>query len=1712
MTETHDVTILESGVSQSERAHEDVPSSMIVSHSSHVSHPHLPDDLAELRQHFVDDMVGNDAIITSPLEINPGEYAKLPLVYCDFTASHRPVKSIENYISETCLPLYGNTHTNTSITGSQSTAFCAESRQVIGEACGAKTTGKASTDVVLFAGNGTTCAVQLLIDCLGLRHAPVVDVNKPVIFVGPFEHHSNLLPWRELGNVIVEMISTGEDGNVDLHNLEVTLQKYQKHSVKIGSFSATSNVSGIVADHLAITALLHKYGALSVWDFATAASYMNVEMNPIHPDYEPEAIAKDAVVWSGHKVAGGVGSPGVLIIKKRLVSQKNPPERSGGGTVFYVTSDHHRFLSNRIERYEGGTPNVVGIWRLGLATIMKQQFKQQAKKYLQADQNSLTDYDFQRARDLEARMMKIPNLVLLDGDYSASQAASQPKKLPVFSFLIKCGTRFLHYNYVCALLNDLFGIQTRGGCQCAGPYAQHLLGLDSATNAAVELYLVETKHEVLRPGFSRLSLPTMGTTAAMEDYVVDALAWVARNGWKMMHVYRCNYRTAMKNQPHPSDSSELPTFEQAMETANKLLDLAINDQSSLTQAVKTTQDDQDSSISSALRWFAIFREVAPFCRDGLDQVPQSMDRELVEGAVRPIAWFPKQFIHDPKETTVDITEIETKPVTASQLHFREGDHTGIAPLNEIQSGYDDGELSDACCIFMPEADEWEPIATALEKLASSGNVPVVSSSNPVHKVSSSPPPIQASSQAETKIDDPVVVQEVSKSPSTAVDTSTKKDEKKPQRDASAWGQGAMVSMDHISAEPAPAKKSRHKHIKPPAKIMRLVTQAMMQWDMLEEGDRLLLGLSGGKDSLSLLHILLEFRKKLPINFEIEVCTIDPMTPSFDPSPLIGYVESLGLKYHYVRDAIVDRATGAGKDGAIVSSLCAYCARMKRGNLYSCARENNCNKLVLAQHLDDLAESFMMSVMHNGFLRTMKANYKINAGDISVIRPLAYCREALMADFAKSAKLPIINENCPACFEEPKERARVKKLLSREEALYPNFYDNIKRSIMPLMHDDSTAILRSYTEEALAKSRRDKGGKKATPSSTSKKIQETTTEEIGNAALLSSASEEELVRELARRRADRYRLAGSMKRVDEDDPTGQWAERLETLGASWETFKRENNEIVDDLVQVGGIPILAARDVVKSAKEFLAQQALPTAIFWDLESMPIPSTVSGTAVATNLKQIVCGLGHVSLFHAYGPELSEHQLVEAETAGCQMMEKEIATNKVAFVVDSMEFAQSNPNSRVCLVTGNQDHLYLLSTIQRHCKVTTLVGTSMLKPAFGLSDSTWISWEDDILPKEGTRIPPGIIMSRANYETSDDNIRSIERKHQIVWSELVQNKRNCAVLRMSEANMQEREGNGITLPTEELRSIIKGIGRGPEYVVNRAIAVQVIRGLKPTNFPSDVQLNRFLDSAISDRILFESGDSLGLLEKAQQVVNMQLPQLSDCKLVDWRNHSKKQKAATTSKSLCTRCRRTIPEEDVLYGWASDGATLEVNCSDCYQWSKEEKSRAVARVVVFFNFLEEYEDMFLPKSMASKQIWLRYSDECLTRKHATLWLAEAIDTNQVLQVKRGKNKVVCLPRNAQYCLEPALSLDTTNEENFIVDLLWKKQETASKKEVIERLKLAFPHLTTPLHRGEVLRRGHESGKFHVARAAFDQAVGLTEEEALAYLGQKEENPYQRV
>ncbi len=235
---------------------------------------------------------------------------------------------------------------------------------------------------------------------------------------------------------------------------------------------------------------------------------------------------------------------------------------------------------------------------------------------------------------------------------------------------------------------------------------------------------------------------------------------------------------------------------------------------------------------------------------------------------------------------------------------------------------------------------------------------------------------------------------------------------------------------------------------PPKSLVRLTGRALGDFRMIADGDRVLLGLSGGKDSLSLLHLLHHFQRRAPVRFDLAAVTIDPQSEAFDPSPLIPYMKSLGVEYHYVREPIMELATEHMDN----DSYCAFCSRMKRGLMYRTAREHGFNVLAMAQHLDDLAESFLMSAFHGGRLRTMKAHYRIDAGDLRVIRPLVYVRERQTADFAGAAGLPVISENCPACFDMPTQRQHMKELLAREEAQLPRLFRNLLSTLRPLMSE------------------------------------------------------------------------------------------------------------------------------------------------------------------------------------------------------------------------------------------------------------------------------------------------------------------------------------------------------------------------------------------------------------------------------------------------------------------------------------------------------------------------------------------------------------------------------------------------------------------------------------------------------------------------------------
>ncbi|EEY53740.1 aminotransferase, putative [Phytophthora infestans T30-4] len=412
----------------------------------------------QLLHDIAENMIGRNIPFVTPF----GTKAQC---YADYTASGKAIESIETFIRNEVMPTYGNTHTTTSVTGLQTTSFREEARQIIGKAVNARLHGTGARDIVVFTGQGCTSAINKFITALGLKtmrrhHRPN---KRPVVFTCPFSHHSNLLPWRELYAVDVVEIPEAKSGGLDLKELERQLQSFKNRDLKI----------------------------------------------------DPAAY-KDAVFFSGHKFVGGPGSPGVLVVKKNLMSNE-VPTMPGGGTVLFVTEKAHSYLANKVEREEGGTPDIVGSIRLGLAFELKQR----------VGPKNIMDLERQHVHHVREVLGKNENIILLGHD--------NVDQLPVFSFLVRFGDRFLHHNFVCALLNDLFGIQARGGCQCAGPFGARLLGL-SREHITDLGYAVVAKDEVLKPGVARMSFPYFADEEEVE-YILDAVKFVADHGWKFLPKY-----------------------------------------------------------------------------------------------------------------------------------------------------------------------------------------------------------------------------------------------------------------------------------------------------------------------------------------------------------------------------------------------------------------------------------------------------------------------------------------------------------------------------------------------------------------------------------------------------------------------------------------------------------------------------------------------------------------------------------------------------------------------------------------------------------------------------------------------------------------------------------------------------------------------------------------------------------------------------------------------------------------------------------------------------------------------------------------------------------------------------------------------------------------------------------------------------------------------
>ncbi|CAI5445360.1 unnamed protein product [Caenorhabditis angaria] len=892
------------------------------------------------------DEIGRDAIMKGP-------FGNRKITYCDYTASARAISAIEDYIRNEVLPFYGNTHSSVTVTAEQTTLFMHEARQEI-----RAMTGAGDLDDIIFTGNGATSAVELLIHLMNIE-----NIEEFVVVHSSQEHHSNLLPWRNLG---IECLEVKEDssGRIDVLDLQNILESISGKRI-IGAFTACSNVTGILNNIEKISQILKKFGALSIWDFASAAPYINISFTS----------SIDAIFFSGHKFPGGVSSPGVLIIKKALCQAKTP-KRIGGGTVIFVSKTKEWYLKENSHREEGGTADAIGAVRLAMAAKLKRSVGENIIAEIEQNISSMVIRTFKEEE----------NLILLG-------PATRRERIPVFSFLVKepKSGLFFHHNYISALLNDLFGIQTRSGCMCAGPYAQKLLGIDEkladrfvdAIREASDLDRLHlrrsteySEREFLRPGFTRISFAYFTPIETIRQ-ILKALQFVAQHAADFLHLYQVNCESGEwhhKNQRvfhgrkwlgHARftknglmSKEDTEEFAENLENILKSADNLANDAAESIDLSKTP--DARSAIDSKysdLRWFVLPIEIAEYQKFG----------KLTKSQKSVIQ--PKVYEDVSEEIEEEISpqiSPENNPEFPSEEEF-------VCPLN---------------------------------------------------------PEIERKRGIQGDIEDEKEAEEV--------------------RETEDWNKRVIVRKVELSKE----EESRIEWHNPPLEMYKKVTDVIHQLEMIKNGDKILVCLSGGKDSLSLLHILHFYqqrcKKAKSTVFELGAITIDPGSSEYNPRPLIEYCRSLNIDYFYEEQDII----GAAKKVEGLRSICAFCSRMKRGRLAAAAQLHGWNVLAMGQHLDDLAESFLIGAFQNGSLTTMKAQYSTKDQTLRVIRPLVFVREKALRNFAEEKKLPIVAENCPACFNQATERHRIKQLLAQQELVFPDLFNSLRSALRPLLLVDS----------------------------------------------------------------------------------------------------------------------------------------------------------------------------------------------------------------------------------------------------------------------------------------------------------------------------------------------------------------------------------------------------------------------------------------------------------------------------------------------------------------------------------------------------------------------------------------------------------------------------------------------------------------------------------
>lgn len=474
--------------------------------------PHLSEEkISSLETYFTpfrNNIVGIDQHFDSP-------FGKKKIIYTDWTASGRLYAPIEEKLLNEFGPFVANTHTETSVTGTAMTKAYMEARKIIKAHVNAN-----ENDVLLTYGSGMTGAINKFQRILGLKvpenlkqYTTIPDEIRPVVFVTHMEHHSNQTSWLEtIAKVVV--VPPNDDVLVCLERFSKVLEEYKDHPIKIAAISGCSNVTGIQTPYHEIAKLMHKHGGLCFVDFACSAPYVNIDMHP-----KEEGAHLDAIFFSPHKFLGGPGTSGVLIFNNNLY-KNTIPDNPGGGTVSWTNPwGDHKYIDDIESREDGGTPGFLQTIRTALCVRLKEQI---GVDKMMAREHELLDIVFNK---LEA----IPNLKIL--------APEIKDRLTVISFFIED----LHFNLGVKLLNDRFGIQTRGGCSCAGTYGHFLLHMDQETSNSITCE-IDQGNLTHKPGWIRMSLHPTSTNAEVH-FVCEAIQELADNFQEWAKDYKYNAHT-----------------------------------------------------------------------------------------------------------------------------------------------------------------------------------------------------------------------------------------------------------------------------------------------------------------------------------------------------------------------------------------------------------------------------------------------------------------------------------------------------------------------------------------------------------------------------------------------------------------------------------------------------------------------------------------------------------------------------------------------------------------------------------------------------------------------------------------------------------------------------------------------------------------------------------------------------------------------------------------------------------------------------------------------------------------------------------------------------------------------------------------------------------------------------------------------------------------